>query len=167
MSTSYPVPRRVPQGFILSPLLFNILLSDLHASPHSHLLIYADITTIISRVPTTVQTQAHLQEVATTVETWLKTWGLKISPSESSLMCFTYKPLLTPPSVTVSGEPVPYTRTHTFLSLRLDGPWLTWCHHIEHLRTACSKQIDIMKRLTGLSWGASRELLLQYYNATI
>ncbi|MPC48683.1 RNA-directed DNA polymerase from mobile element jockey [Portunus trituberculatus] len=39
MSASLPIQRGIPQCSILSPLLFNVLLSNLHVPCHSHLLI--------------------------------------------------------------------------------------------------------------------------------
>lgn len=149
-STPHPIQRGVPQGSILSPLLFNILLSDLHVPHHSHLLIYADDITIISRATTLTDSQHQLQEAATALERWMATWGLTVSGHKSALMSFTLKSLPTPPTVILNGTVVPYTRTHIFLGLRLEGPQLTWSSHINHLVTSCNKQLNISKRLDGI-----------------
>ncbi|XP_045101462.1 uncharacterized protein LOC123498421 [Portunus trituberculatus] len=166
LSPSQGIHRGVPQGSILSPLLFNVLLSDLQVPTHSHLL-YADDITIISRAPTLSEAQDHLQEAATAWGAWMTTWGLQVSASKSSLMCFTMKKLPTPPTVNLSGEAVPYSTSHTLLGLRLDGPRLSWVNHISYLRTSCNKRLDVMKRIAGIRWGASRDLLLHYYKTTI
>ncbi|XP_045122669.1 uncharacterized protein LOC123511112 [Portunus trituberculatus] len=166
LSPSQGIHCGVPQGSILSPLLFNVLLSDLQVPTHSHLL-YADDITIVSRAPTLSEAQDHLQEAATTVGAWMTTWGLQVSASKSSLMCFTMRKLPTPPTVTLSGEAVPYSTSHTLLGLRLDGPRLSWVNHISYLRTSCNKRLDVMKRIAGIRWGASRDLLLHYYKTTI
>ncbi|XP_045127737.1 uncharacterized protein LOC123514153 [Portunus trituberculatus] len=137
LSPSQGIHRGVPQGSILSPLLFNVLLSDLQVPTHSHLLLYADDITIVSRAPTLSEAQDRLQEAATAVA------------SNS-----TYRP---------------YSTSHTLLGLRLDGPRLSWVNHIsyEYLRTSYSKRLDVMKRIAGIRWGASRDLLLHYYKITI
>ena len=108
-----------------------------------------------------------MQEAASALEEWVHTWGLTISAHKSALMCFTLKPLQTQPSVTLSGGTVPYATSHKLLGLHFDGPRLTWASHIAHLRISCTKRLDVMKRLAGVSWGASRELLLTYYTSTI
>lgn len=167
LSHSRPIRRGVPQGSILSPLLFNVLLSDLRIPSHSHLLLYADDISIVSRAPTLAQAQTHLQEAANSLGEWMNIWGLKVSAPKSTLMCFTLKRLPSPPTLQLSGQAVPYSRTHTFLGLRLDGPRLSWAGHIEHLKTSCNRRLDVMKRIAGIRWGANRDLLLKYYLATI
>ncbi|XP_045101300.1 uncharacterized protein LOC123498199 [Portunus trituberculatus] len=163
LSPSQGIHRGVPQGFILRPLLFNVLLSDLQV----HLLLYANDITIVSRAPTLSEAQDHLQEAATALGAWMTTWGLQVSALKSSLMCFTMRKLPTPPTVTLSGEVVPYSTSHTLLGLRLDGPRLSWVNHISYLRTSCNKRLDVMKQIAGICWGASCDLLLHYYKTTI
>ena len=67
-SPPHPIQREVPQGSILSPLLLNILLSDLHTPPHSHLLMYADDITI-TRAATLAQAQNNFQAASTSLQT--------------------------------------------------------------------------------------------------
>ena len=98
----------VPQGSLLSPISFNILLSDLHLPPHSHLLVYADDITILSRAPTLAQTQLYLQEAATSLEDWMSTWGLSVSVPKSTIMCFSMKRLPSPPTLTLLEQTVSY-----------------------------------------------------------
>ena len=167
LSPSHPIRRGVPQGSIISPLLFNVLLSDLRVPHHSHLQIYADDITIVTRAPTLAMAQTRLQEAATVFENWVTTWDLTVSAPKSTLMCFTLKTLPSLPTMTLCGQVVPYSRTHTFLGLRLDGPRLSWARHVDYLRTACNKRLDVMKRIAGVRWGANRDLLLRYYLATI
>ena len=166
LSTSHPICRGVPQGSILSPLLFNVLLSDLHIPLHSQLLIYADDITIVSRAPTLALAQTNMHEAAAALSDWVTTWGLTVSAPKSTLMCFTLKHLPSSPTTSLCGQGVPYSRTHTFLGLRLDGPRLSWGRHIDYLRTACIKRLDILKKIAGVRWGAKRDLL-HYYLATI
>ena len=166
-SPPHPIRRDVPQGAILSPLLFNVLLSDLHTPPHSYLLVYAGDITIVTRAATLAQAQTNLQAATTSLQTWVSTWGLSINASKSTIMCFTQKRLPSPPTITLCGVTVPYSTTHTFLGLKLDGPRLSWARHVEYLKMSCTKRLDIMKRIAGIRWGANREVLLKYYLATI
>ncbi|MPC65657.1 RNA-directed DNA polymerase from mobile element jockey [Portunus trituberculatus] len=133
--------------------------------PHRNTL---DVLSQVEHLVTdTYQRQNNLQEAATTLSDWVHTWDLTINVPKSALMCFTYKRILTPPSVHIYGEAVPYTTSHSFLGLHLDGPRLTWAKHMDYLRNSCTKRITVMKRIAGIRWGASRDLLLKYYQTTI
>ncbi|XP_045107993.1 uncharacterized protein LOC123502793 [Portunus trituberculatus] len=120
---------------------------------HSHLLLYADDITIVSRALTLSEAQDHLQEAATALGAWMTTWGLQKASNS------TYRHL--------KWEAVPYSTSHTLLGLRLDGPRLSWVNHISYIRTSCNKRLDVMKRIAGIHWEASCDLLLHYYKTTI
>ncbi|KAG0710002.1 hypothetical protein GWK47_023703 [Chionoecetes opilio] len=79
-SRSYPVTRDVPQGSPLSPVLFNILLSDFPCSPCTHALIYADDISLICSAPTIQEAQDHLQR-GLMPSTHGPRWGLTWVPS--------------------------------------------------------------------------------------
>ncbi|MPC15902.1 hypothetical protein E2C01_008705 [Portunus trituberculatus] len=70
-------------------------------------------------------------------------------------MCFTLKKILKPSTIFLNGKPVPYTRHHTFLGLLLEGSLLTWASHIDHMSISCMRQLNVMKRIAGIRWGAN------------
>ncbi|KAG0718269.1 RNA-directed DNA polymerase from mobile element jockey [Chionoecetes opilio] len=80
-SRSYPVTRGIPQGSPLSPILFNILLSDFPYSPCTHALIYADDISLLCSAPTIQEAQDHLQRGLDAVHSWTTRWGLTWVPS--------------------------------------------------------------------------------------
>ena len=138
--------RGVPQGSILSPYLFNVLLSYLFLPMHLHFLIYADDITIISRTPTLTEAQELFQDAATALTDLVTTWGLIVSVQKSATVCTSPAPPLT----TLCGEAIPYTTTHTLLGLQLNGPRPSWTKHLEYLRTSCNRRIDVVRRITGV-----------------
>ena len=71
------------------------------------------------------------------------------------------------PVIQVGDVTVPFVTKHCFLGLILDGPYLTWKHHIEYLRTSCMKRLDIMKRVAGKSWGMGMDGLLLLYQSFV
>ncbi|MPD01259.1 RNA-directed DNA polymerase from mobile element jockey [Portunus trituberculatus] len=110
--------------------------------------------------------QTNMHEAAAALSDWVTTWGLTVSAPKSTHMCFTLKHLPSSPITSLCGQGVPYSRTHTFLGLHLDGPRLSWARHIDHLRTAYNKRLDILKKIAEVRWGANSDLL-RYYLATI
>lgn len=159
--------RGVPQGSPESPLLFNVLLSDLPRTRHTNTLAYADDLTVICHGTTLQEAQERLQVAATELEAWVEEWGLTISTPKSAVMTFTLKKLTIPPSIHLRGGTIPAVRHHKVLGLIFDGPILTWQKHITHLQKSCMKNLNIMKCVAGTRWGANRDTLLQYYRATI
>lgn len=166
-SSPQPLQRGIPQGSVLSPTLFNILMSDLPTTPQSTLLVYADDITILYSADTVQRAQEGMQETVNQLHQWTTQWGLKINAQKSHHMCFTRKKIPTIPTITIEGAAIPYVTTHNLLGLVFDGPILTFKHQIEYLRTACLKRLDVMKRISGIRWGADRETLLMLYKSFI
>ena len=53
-----------------------------------------------------------------------------------------------------------------FLGLHFDRR-LNWSVHIEHILTRCQKSLNLLKIVSGTSWGADRQSLLMVYKALI
>ena len=155
--------RGLPQGSILSPVLYNILANSVPQIPQSNQIIYADDKETYCRGRTLEEAERKLQEAVIPLEQWLVNSALTAEISKCKIMCWTLKRLSREPNVNLNGNRVEVTKTHKSLGLLLDGPHLTWAPHIEHLRVTCTKRLDVMRRITGVKWGASRELLLDYY----
>jgi len=88
---SHPAIRRytngVPQWSVLSPTPFKLYMHDIPLSTHpdTHILSYAEDITIFSQHPKPKTAAAHLQEYIYTLEEWLQTNRLKVSPTKSKL----------------------------------------------------------------------------------
>ena len=114
-STTRRYTNGVPQGSVLSPTLFNLYMHDipLPIHPDTHILSYADDITIYSQHPNFETAAAQLQEYIYTLEEWLQTNRLKVSPTKSTLT------LITPwnqeysdqPTYTLNNTPIPYANT--------------------------------------------------------
>ena len=72
-----------PQGVILSPLLFNIMLSDLPVDDAVWVLSYADDITLVLTGKDEHALQNSMQSYLTRVVDWLGMWGLNVNPSKS------------------------------------------------------------------------------------
>ena len=142
-------------------------MSDLPTSPSSTLLVYADDITLLYRAPSIPEAQEGLQSSLDRLHQWTTRWGLTISPQKSRLMCFTRKRVSSLPTVSVDHIPLPYTTSHRVLGLVFDGPILTFRQHVTYLRTSCMKRLDVMKRVSGIRWGADRDTLLFLYKTFI
>ncbi|KAL7635514.1 UNVERIFIED_CONTAM: hypothetical protein RMT77_014583 [Armadillidium vulgare] len=156
----------VPQGSVLSPTLFSILISDL-AKVSPNILAYADDIVLYVASSDLHRAQLEMQKVADSLQHWTKQWGLQINPSKSSLSCFTKKRIPFIPSITIDSQIVPQRSNFKFLGLFFDAPHLTWKNHIAYLLDNCSKRLNIMRRVAGTSWGPSTTSLLHLYTSYI
>ncbi|KAF2358030.1 Reverse transcriptase domain [Trinorchestia longiramus] len=81
----------VPQGGILSPMLFNLMMSDIPIQTGVQSCEYTDDLTFF-----TVHKDLHvatnkLQTQMDSLNKWLQQWGLKINCTKTKTMCFTNK----------------------------------------------------------------------------
>jgi len=143
----------VPQGSILSPLLFNIYLKDISKYLHSNskILLYADDIIVYSNKPSNKPSEALLsiQTSLNCISDFLKVKGLDLSPDKSRCMIFTRSkavPNLHP--VRINGFPISYVPSVKFLGIFLDSK-MTGKKHLKYLIRKGSVIVDILTSLAG------------------
>ena len=166
-SDEYSVDVGVPQGSILSPLLFSLMLSGLPKCRDIHTLLYADDLSMFVVEDNLEEANRKLQLAINTTTNWLNRQGFNLSAEKSVCMMFTRKKLTQPPILKMQGKNIRLTTQHKFLGLILDAPYLNWNAHIDNLVTVCVKKLNVLKALTSVKWGASRNTLLKLYNSFI
>ncbi|KAF2355763.1 Reverse transcriptase domain [Trinorchestia longiramus] len=90
-SEGVPITWGLPQGAVLSPLLFNIMLSDLPVADGVQLIIYADDITILSKGDSLTEVRACLQRYLDSLAAWFKKRKLIVNPAKCSQQIFTNK----------------------------------------------------------------------------
>jgi hypothetical protein len=166
-SSSYPLHSGVPQGSVLSPTLFTVLINDLFAqlpSAVSHSL-YADDGVLWVTGHSLTEMNNSMQLALSTIEDWSHSWGLQMAPAKTKAMLFTRKHLLYP-TLRLNGENINFVATTTFLGMVLDRR-LTWGQHIASLQARCSSDLRLMFVLAANKWGADSESLSRIYIALI
>ena len=166
-SDSFNSTSGVPQGAVLSPTLFAILLSDFPHTEDTLSFMYADDIAVIANGTDYHKVQQKLQRAVSTIMEWFDEWGLVANPNKSKVLCFTRKRLPHFPVILAKGQLIPYTTKHKYLGLTFDGPLLTWKYHIDDIILKCQSRLDVMRRSCGKKWGASRDTMLLYYQTYI
>ena len=54
-------------------------------------------------------------------------------------------------------------KTHKYLGLTVDAPNLTWKEHINDVTRIANQRLNMMRAVSGTSWGIDREMLLDFY----
>ncbi|XP_037811763.1 uncharacterized protein LOC119603706 [Lucilia sericata] len=162
-------PRRVkqgvPQGGVLSPLLFNFYLSKLPAPPQGvEVISYADDCTIMT-------TGHNIDELCVLVNGYLHeihqfftARNLQLSPAKSSTTLFTTwtKEVNLNLGIVVDGVQIPTVHHPKILGVTFDSLFTSPAHAtaITHKLRSRNK---VLKALAGSTWGMDKETLLATY----
>ena len=157
----------VPQGGVLSPLLFNLYMSKMPTPPTKvKLVTYADDGSILSSDkkigPICDRINAYLE----TLNTWFSSRNLFISAPKSSATLFTTwsNEAKTQLPINIAGTAVPTVQDPKILGVTLD-PLLTFKNHAMNTKAKVIKRNNILKALAGSSWGKEKEVLKTTYTA--
>jgi len=149
----------VPQGSVIAPMLFNIYISDQPTSPHTLVVDFADDKTILTTSSDPVLASSYIQDHLNTLESWYKTWGVKMNEAKSIHGTFTLRHGICP-TLFLNNQlllPAQYVR---YLGILIDRR-LTWKPHIiSKTRTLNARFRLLRPLLTSTHMKLSNKLLL-------
>ena len=157
----------VPQGGVLSPLLFNLYMRDMPSPPEGiELTTYADDGTTLKSGTDIDSICKDLNEYLSILCNWFKTKNLQISASKSSATLFTtfrgeMNKVL---NIKIDGNDVPTVTDPKILGVTLD-PLFQFHNHAKNLKTKLQGRNKILKALAGSTWGKDKETLSSTYKA--
>ena len=162
-SDQCPLYSSVPQGSVLSPTLFNILLSDLPQWRDVKTLVYADDITLYVTATDISEARSAMQQMFSRFEVWSSKWGMQ----KSTTSLFTQKRAPgAGPQLTIGNNIIPCCQINKLFGVTWDSPNLTWNPHVQNLIFKCHKRLDIMRCMAGTN-GISRGHLRTFYTAYI
>ena len=157
----------VPQGSCISPVLFNFFVSSYPQDNHLTLSYADDFTdSITSRSYRDATPALTLQ--ASRVHQWANERGLALSAPKSTITLFTPQrsEVHDHPEVLLDGEPLPLERNPRILGVTFD-PLLTFSKHVEGLCSRAAPRLNILKSLTGSTWGHQVETITTTYKLLV
>ncbi|CAG4925468.1 unnamed protein product [Colias eurytheme] len=165
---SRKVHKGLPQGSVLSPLLYNIYTYDLEKSLNDtvKILQYADDIVMYSVNNSLEEACNSLNSNLNILSMWLKDNGLDLSVEKSSVVVFSRKRSLPQVDVSYNGSIFPIKNEAKFLGVTLDSK-LTGMPHIDFVSAKCERNLNIIRCLSGVWWGAHPFCLKLIYNALI
>ena len=167
LSNLVRIANGVPQGGVLSPLLFLIAINDLNP-PGVEISKFADDAAIWTCCKDDKIVTKRIQKAMKHVEEWCDRWGFKISGTKTKVVLFHRKRVSKIPNIEIryKGQVLPREDEVRFLGLIFDQR-LTWKSHIDYLHQRCQKRVNVLKAVSGTQWGASKETLLLLYKGLI
>ena len=151
-----------PQGGVLSPLLFNLMLSDLPDDDRIGKFVYADDITLTCCGKDLKLVKRKMQNYIQKLEKWMQMWGMVINASKTYMQYFTRRRIQYP-LLKINNEIIKYKKYHKLLGIFYDSPLLRWKKHVDYLLIECSRRMDIMKAVASPNWGASSKVLRIFY----
>lgn len=145
-SKQYSIPAGVPQGSVLSPILFNIFTSDLKISPKCELALFADDTAIYCSGKSPDKIIMSLNIAIAQLSTYCYSWKIKLNAGKTQATFFTKKKsdrYLPSSSVMVLNNPIKWTNSLKYLGVFLDKT-LTFKNQFEYVTGRIIKYIKIL-----------------------
>lgn len=168
LSECYPVENGTPQGSIVSPLLFSIMINGMFKEVQNltGVALFADDGTIWKRGRNIAFLTKKMQQALNIVQDWAVQWGFRISEDKTKCILFTKKRKSAEFKLRLAGNVVERVDSFKYLGLWFDRQ-LTWGVHVNKMVEKCKRVLNVMRCLCGVDWGASRSALQTVYTGMI
>ena len=157
--------RGCPQGGVLSPLLWSIVVDDLLTSLSNNGFDsqgYADDLVIIIKGKHEEVISNLMQNALNLIWDWCTDSGLSINPSKTVIVPFTRRKKVAIVAPSLNGKKLELTTKVKYLGIILDQK-LTWKPHLERILAKALTANNICRRLLGRTWGLKPQLIYWSY----
>lgn len=149
LSSQHQIPFGVPQGSVLSPVLYNVFTSDVVMIDGVIYTFFADDTgyLVVDSDPEIITT--HLQAAENALENFQKKWRIKVNPSKTQAIFFTKKRAtrnLPSREINAAGLLIPWSDEVKYLGLVLDRK-LLFDKHVNYSIEKCRNLVRCLYSL--------------------
>ena len=168
LSVSVKMREGVPQGGVISPLLFLIYINDItNAIPrHVSNSLHADDLAIWSTAEHATTATYRIQKTVEQIQEWTDNLGLQLNKFKTVATVSSLSTVKDKVKIKAGDEYLPQVDIPTFLGVKLD-PRLTWKPHLEEIEARGIRQLEVMRKLSGTKWGANSRILKTVYTGAV
>jgi ribonuclease HI len=164
------VMKGCPQGGILSPLLWNLVMDSLlqinQEQQGTHCQAYADDVTLAVSGPVVETVADSVQQALQWLERWGEKHFLRFSPSKTIIVLFTRRRNVTRPPLYLYGERLSYSTKAKYLGVTLQSS-LSWVPHVNAITRKALNCLGRCRQAVGTSWGLTPKAMLWLYTAAV
>ena len=170
-STTLTMRQGLPQGSVLSPLLFLFYINNLvELLPTENVnALFADDVGILATARTIEEAQEKAQNAVDTVVRWSKEWRLTLNATKSEATIFTTdrrRESKSTAKIFIDGKTIPFNKTPKFLGVYLDRE-LTFGKHVEEITKKANGKLRMLSALSHTTWGCTKRDLLKVHEAHV
>ena len=144
LSEALPIKKGVPQGSILGPLLFNLMVNDM-LTTHSNILSYADDTILFDTSNTEERALALVEARFKRLQSWYIANGLSLCPEKTTCIVFCNRPSSVT-SLTLDNHTIRIQPHIKLLGVWLDSK-LSFSHHIHNTTSVARSTIYALRKI--------------------
>ncbi|GFW26500.1 probable RNA-directed DNA polymerase from transposon X-element [Trichonephila clavipes] len=154
----------LPQGTVISPILFNIFINDLPdllaSDGLTNTALFADDLAIWCSTPKRDQSKLNtiLNLTLERLHLWCIENNMTVNLKKTTCQFFTLNRQPFSPQLVYNDMPVQQSDVSVYLGCALDNK-LKWTKHAELVVSKARKRLFILKRLTGVKWRCNRDTL--------
>ncbi|KAJ0169486.1 hypothetical protein K1T71_015073 [Dendrolimus kikuchii] len=158
----------LPQGSVLSPILYNIYTADLESSVSCFCkaLQYADDIALYATSDSFSDASNRINSALFYLNSWLSEHGLSLSASKSSAVIFSRKRDIPALDIHINNHPIQIANSVKFLGVFLDAK-LSGLPHLNYICAKTEKNTNVIRALSGVRWGSHPYCQKLLYNAII
>ena len=149
ISSARPLRAGLPQGSVVSPVLYNLYTADFPKSENTQLYAYADDLAIIATCKSEIQAHRNTQRALNKANKYFQKWKLKPHPAKTQHLTFSNRREPDDRQLYIDHEPIPTTETVKYLGVTLDRK-LSWKTHLSMAEKKGRQAIGMLYPMIGL-----------------
>lgn len=167
-SDAFPLNKGVPQGSVLSPVLYTIFMHDFFEALEDGVkcIVYADDIFIYSSSPSLDSCKIKLQRSLQSIAQWCDYWKLRIRPDKCHAINLSRRKGECDGQFCINYGLIEWETSITFLGFQLSR-FGGLSKHVEQLRCKAFKKINVLKALSNKRFGARSRHLVTLASAAI
>ena len=167
-STTFPLYKGVPQGAVLSPVLYTIFMHDFFETLTNDVrcIVYADDIFIYTSNASLETCKTKLQHSLQSIALWCNYWKLQIRPDKCHAINLSRRKGECEGQFCISNGLIQWETSITFLGFQFSR-YGGLNRHVEQLRCRAFKKINLLKALSNKSFGARSRHLMNLASASI